>query len=267
LKDEQFCLSFELEALAEHIISKNTGRWIPGFTDRIVDMAHESRYKWVSQYVLDKNVLDIACGSGKGSYIIATEGKAKIVQAVDIDEKAIRYASIRHKQGSIIYNVCDAECFDSNVKYDVIVSFETIEHIKNMHKFLSNINNILNKDGNLFISTPISIYDVDENPANSYHVREWGFRKFQEIISKYFNITNIFIQSHPVDISNMQLALNIVKSIGISKPGVALMRLLKIFHPYTYAISPIIWDPKMYPVLMMGSSFLGYQILQCNTIS
>ena len=79
-----------------------------------------------SNLTKDKNILDIACGSGFGSYIIATDGKAKQVIGVDLDNDAIRYANHKFHHDNIKRFVGDAVKFKYKEKFDIIISFETI---------------------------------------------------------------------------------------------------------------------------------------------
>ena len=191
LTDEIFCLNYELKTLSGILTEGKLERWLPGFTDPTTDFDHEQRYKWALNFTKEKNVLDIACGSGKGSYIMAVEGKAKQVLGCDIESDAIRYASIKYKAQNLSYKIQDATKLKENISFDVIVSFETIEHIKETEFYLNSIYSHLNNNGIFIVSTPISEYEENTKPKNPYHVVEWGFKKFQEVISKKFMIEKV----------------------------------------------------------------------------
>lgn len=194
LQDEQFCQSFEIKALADLLIRKETERWVAGYSDPIVEKEHNSRYMWVSEFVSDKKVLDIACGSGKGSFILAQFGNAQAVTGCDLDSNAIKYASIRNSHPKVSFVADDAQKFTVENKFDVIVSFETIEHLPNVDDFLSGITKLLASDGYFFVSTPISRKTFDSKPENPYHLQEWGFEEFQKMISKHFTVEDVYIQ-------------------------------------------------------------------------
>jgi 2-polyprenyl-3-methyl-5-hydroxy-6-metoxy-1,4-benzoquinol methylase len=194
MRDEQFCQSFELKALADLLIRRESERWVSGFADVFVEKEHSSRYEWILQFVSNKTVLDIACGIGKGSNLMAIEGGANEVVGCDLDPDAIKYASIRHKHPNVSFVNHDAQTFQDERKFDVIVSFETIEHLPNVELFLNRMKELLKADGKIFISTPISKKSFDTDPHNPYHFQEWGFREFQNLISKYFFIEDIYLQ-------------------------------------------------------------------------
>src|SRR3989339_729977 len=79
---------------------------IPPYSKRLLQ-EHVLRYQFVSKYIKGKTVLDVACGSGYGSYIIANSG-AKKVYAADCDSKTISYAKKRYPHDNINYICTDA---------------------------------------------------------------------------------------------------------------------------------------------------------------
>lgn len=197
LIEELFCLKYELDALAEITLRNESERWIPGFIHQKTERDHIQRYELACKYVEYKDVIDIACGIGRGSYFLAQKGNARNVFGYDLSENAIRYAKHRNKHPHIKFEIKNAEQHVDIERYDVAVSFETIEHLKNYELFLRNIHTSLKTGGLLIISTPISNKEVDTKPKNPYHVQEWGFMSFQKIIEKYFKIDEIFVQLYP----------------------------------------------------------------------
>lgn len=191
--DELFCLNFELKMLSEQSLYRESERWVKGFTYKEVEKSHLDRYFLACKYAEGKNILDIACGSGYGDYLLINEGHAKSVTGVDLNNDAIRYGNIRYFNTNITRIVADATQFSSSKKFDFIISYETIEHIPNYMDFLVNLNQNLNEDGLLIISTPISRYTT-KNTDNPYHVIEWSFSDFHNLVSQHFTIYKIFVQ-------------------------------------------------------------------------
>ena len=248
LQDEQFCLAFELETLSKIATSNQLERWVSGFSYNHTEIEHALRYQWACQFVSGRNVLDIACGTGSGSYTMAKDGNAKHVTGCDIDPKAIRYASIRNKHERLTFLTQNAETFASEDKYDVIVSFETIEHIANVDSFLEHIKKSLSATGQFIVSTPISSMVLNETPDNRHHVREWGFLEFQKIISAYFKIDNIYVQLYPANLSIWNQLLNLRKKLRTN----------------TVISEPQLWSSSI-PAKELGKNRNGYQILQCKS--
>jgi len=249
IEDEQFCSSFEAKTLSGIVCNNQLERWVPGFCGIHTENEHEQRYNLVSKFTQEKNVIDIACGSGKGSYIMATEGKATRVTGCDVDEETVRYASIKYAHDRIHHEVKDAEELYFRQKSDILVSFETIEHLNNPRIFLEQVKKNLTEGGTFFVSTPISSRPINKNPYNKYHKIEWGFTEFQKLISEYFIIDVIYVQLYNYKDKNIFIRI-IKKILGRNVP----MLLSDI----------VAWDSEKYPPQSMGHKFKGYQIIKCK---
>jgi ubiquinone/menaquinone biosynthesis C-methylase UbiE len=179
----------ELESTAERVV--------PGKSDYEIYQEHIKRYVFASNYTKNKIVLDNACGTGYGAWYMLKKGDAKEVVGVDISEDAINYAKNNYTDENISFICADAADLPFSKKYfDVVVSFETIEHLKDNEKFLSECNRVL-KNGGIFIcSTPNKkIYSpYSEVPLNPFHIREFYPQEFYELISKYFTNIDLYGQ-------------------------------------------------------------------------
>src|SRR5207249_9324746 len=101
--------------------------------------------------VPEKRVLDIACGEGYGSAALARAGAASVV-GVDISAEACEHA--RRKYG-VDARVGRADRIPLPAgSIDVIVSFETIEHVERPESFLNECVRVLAPGGALILSTP-----------------------------------------------------------------------------------------------------------------
>ena len=101
-----------------------------------------------------KKILDLGCGGGILSEDLAREGAN--VKAIDSSSKLIKEAKRRAVDGKlkINYENCDiSKIFNRKEKYDIIISLEVIEHIKDFPRFLNNTFGCLNKNGLIIIST------------------------------------------------------------------------------------------------------------------
>jgi ubiquinone/menaquinone biosynthesis C-methylase UbiE len=152
---------------------------------------HLVRYEGVKSIVADKVVLDIACGTGYGSSILASS--AKRVIGVDIDEDTVEYAKQKYGSSKISFLQGEATAIpleDSSV--DVIISFETVEHIKNYKKFLQEIKRVLKPKGLLAISTPNDKTYIEDNP---FHQHEFIFSEFLTLLKNNFKNVQPYFQS------------------------------------------------------------------------
>ena len=152
---------------------------------------HIVRYLFASNYVSNLDVLDIACGTGYGTQILGKAGAKKVI-GVDLNKQAISKSNISNKLKNVNYkkgNACNLDFKDKS--FDLIISFETIEHIKEYERFLSEIERVLRNNGVLIISTPN--YKVSKN-KNPFHEKEFTKSKFKEILKKRFKVVKILNQ-------------------------------------------------------------------------
>ena len=68
---------------------------------------HLQRYRFAMPYVGGKRVLDLACGTGYGSYALRTLG-AREVAWVDLSEEAIAYARKNYARTGLSYEIGNA---------------------------------------------------------------------------------------------------------------------------------------------------------------
>lgn len=173
-------------------------RCIIGESDLITQRQHLDRYTYALGFVERKKVLDIACGTGYGTYMLSK--KAEEVVGIDISNEAIQFANSNYGGDNIKYFVQDANDLSSlhEGTFDVVVSFETIEHLKDYDNFLAEIKRILHDDGMLIISTPNKIFASprSKKPINPFHFREFELREFKNILLKYFSNVEVIGQDY-----------------------------------------------------------------------
>jgi len=156
---------------------------------------HVARYNFASKYIESKKVLDIACGSGYGSEILLEKG-AKYVIGCDISEEAINYGKKHYQKENMEFITNDIKKLDfSDEEFDCIVSFETLEHVKDQEKVMTELKRVLKKGGTLIISTPnLESRDNEEEEANSFHEKELTVKEFKKIVEKFFPKFELFSQ-------------------------------------------------------------------------
>lgn len=161
-----------------------------------LEMEHLHRYNSILDLVKDKIVLDIACGTGYGSSMLADN--AEYVYGVDISRETIEYCNKEYNKKNLKFfqgSVEKIELEDNSI--DVIVSFETIEHVeyKLQEEFLKEIKRVLKNDGILIISTPDKkIYSDIPKYKNEFHIKEFYKDEFKEFLNKAFSNVKFFEQ-------------------------------------------------------------------------
>lgn len=170
---------------------------MPGMDiDSEIAIFHYQRYRSILQLCKDKVVLDIACGEGYGSRILADT--AKFVYGVDIDAETIAEAVGTYKAENLTYREGTVENLEfPDAMFDVVVSFETIEHVDaNMQtKFIQEIRRVLKEDGCLIMSSPDK-RNYSEIPAftNKFHVHELYHDEFAALLQKEFRYMDFYYQ-------------------------------------------------------------------------
>ena len=174
-------------------------RFMPSIEDDPIRIEHLQRYWSIKEIVRDKVVVDAACGEGYGSNILAEV--AKKVIGVDIDTETVKnanekYAPVKTNLSYKQASVADLS-FVEDHSIDVVVSFETIEHISenDQQMFLMEIKRILRKDGILVMSTPNkAIYSDLHNYHNCFHIKEFYKEEFIKFIQQEFANTKLYNQ-------------------------------------------------------------------------
>lgn len=126
---------------------------------------HLARYQTAAGYVSGKRVLDIACGTGYGSQMLRLAG-ALFVVGVDLSAETVRYARQKYQTPGVEFICADAENFEWSEPFDVVVSFETIEHLHHPKMFLERIYRLLVPGGNFLLSVPLG----ETRHFDSYHL-------------------------------------------------------------------------------------------------
>jgi hypothetical protein len=123
--------------------------------------------------VAGRKVLDVACGEGYGSALIAR--RAAHVTGVDIAPAAIAHARARYATlPNLEFRAADCAALPfEDATFDVVVSFETLEHIAAQDAFLDEMRRVLRPGGFIVLSCPNKAeYSDKRDHANEFHVRE-----------------------------------------------------------------------------------------------
>jgi lipopolysaccharide biosynthesis protein/ubiquinone/menaquinone biosynthesis C-methylase UbiE/outer membrane murein-binding lipoprotein Lpp len=180
--------------MMDHKALKPDGeRFLPQFRG-IIELEHYHRYFLALTLVASKDVLDIASGEGFGSEILSRH--AGTVVGVDISPEAVAHASAHYARENLRFlqgSVTRIPLPDKSV--DVIVSFETIEHLTEHDTMMSELKRVLRADGCLIISSPNKLVYTDRaNYTNPFHLLELYTPDFLRLTSRYFAHTRHYGQ-------------------------------------------------------------------------
>ena len=155
---------------------------------------HFHRYLFALQFCRQRDVLDIACGEGYGSALLGQV--ARQVTGVDLDPDAIRHANTSYRDDVVSFVIGDCGSIPlADASVDVVISFETLEHIAAQGDFFAQIKRVLRPNGVLVLSTPdkVAYADVATTP-NPFHVRELSEAELRALVSGHFRNFRMFGQ-------------------------------------------------------------------------
>ncbi len=167
-----------------------TGERLETFVFNENTIEHLHRYAIAMELAAGKKVLDIASGEGYGTNMMAAV--ATEVVGVDIDAETIANAQQKYTKSNLSFKTgsadaipCKSDCFD------LVVSFETIEHHDRHHEMMAEIKRVLKPGGMLLISSPDKKYYSDlTGYKNPFHVKELYQQEFEDLLAQYFKHTS-----------------------------------------------------------------------------
>ena len=160
-----------------------------------VSVEHWHRYAVAADYAAGKDVLDIACGTGYGSHMLAAVARSVI--AIDIDEATIKKATYDYQKPNLHFktgNIVSIPCNDHST--DLVTCFETLEHITEHDRLMGELKRTLRPQGMAIISTPDKKFYSDlPGYQNPFHAKELYRAEFIGLLKKHFQFVHLSSQA------------------------------------------------------------------------
>ncbi len=159
---------------------------------------HVFRYvEAIKQMKSNGIVLDIACGNGYGTTLLA--GNQQKAIGGDLSEEAVKQCKEQFgDQKNVDFQVLDgtALSFD-NTYFDYVISYETIEHTTEYKKMLAEFNRVLKVGGTALISTPnILVNSPSGQVTNPFHTQEFTYEELDALLKGAFDEVIIYGQHY-----------------------------------------------------------------------
>jgi len=197
----------QLENVLEHCWGSEEGLWlwrnrsermdpaVPIF-DPLRSAFHLARYEFASGYSRERKVCDVACGTGYGAALLAQRGKALSVDGFDCCPLTIHYANQKYGSARVRFSVGEAERLPvADGSYQLLTSFETIEHVPQPAEVIAEFARVLQPDGILICSTP-NLWPLEIAP---HHLHVFSRETFVELLETRFKVCSLFNQNSGTD--------------------------------------------------------------------
>ena len=152
-----------------------------------VEIEHLHRYFWAREWCRGKDVLDVACGEAYGTAALAQV--AHTIVGLDCDLATMSRNDRDFAAANLTFVCADAVRLPfADASFDVVVSFETIEHLVQQRVFIQEISRVLRPCGVLIASSPDrDFYSAPGVQANPFHVQELDRDEFVHLLRERFD--------------------------------------------------------------------------------
>jgi 2-polyprenyl-3-methyl-5-hydroxy-6-metoxy-1,4-benzoquinol methylase len=152
---------------------------------------HLAVYEWIGPRVGGVRVLDMACGEGYGSAVLAATAAA--VVGVDANPEAHEHARLRYRASNLRFERGLVESFREPA--DAVVLLQTIEHLQRPAGALAHFRSLAGERGVVYISTPNVLTLAPRGASrseNPWHVHEYRAEEFQALCRSCFATVEMY---------------------------------------------------------------------------
>ncbi|HYM44711.1 MAG TPA: class I SAM-dependent methyltransferase [Solirubrobacteraceae bacterium] len=167
---------------------------------------HLAVYEWIAARVEGLRVLDMACGEGYGSDLLARV--AAEVVGIDANPEAFEHARLRYTRPNLRFVRDLVETFCQPA--DSVVFLQTIEHVQNPASVLEHFGSLVGDVGTVFVSTPNVLTLAPQGAArsdNPWHVHEYRAEEFERLCRGVFPSVELHGLFHARKLRVHELAL------------------------------------------------------------
>jgi 2-polyprenyl-3-methyl-5-hydroxy-6-metoxy-1,4-benzoquinol methylase len=167
---------------------------------------HLAVYEWIRVRVGGLRVVDLACGEGYGSEVLART--AYRVTGVDANPEAHEHARLRYRHPNVRFVRDMVETFSE--RCDAVVFLQTIEHVHDPDGVLENVRSMIAPNGAAYVSTPNVLTLApkgEERSGNPWHLREYRAEEFRALCAAHFGSVELHGLFHARRLRAHELAL------------------------------------------------------------
>ncbi|MBL8057065.1 MAG: class I SAM-dependent methyltransferase [Anaerolineales bacterium] len=173
-------------------------------------LIHARAYAEAAELAAGGAALDLGCNTGYGTAVLGT--RAARVVGVDVSARAIAAARQRYAAAHVTFEEVDGLRLPfPEASFDLVTSFQVIEHVADYGPYLTEIRRVLKPGGAALFSTPNASLRLDPGmpPWNPFHVREFTAGDLRDLLSRYFAavaVRGLFAQPELYALESTRLA-------------------------------------------------------------
>jgi 2-polyprenyl-3-methyl-5-hydroxy-6-metoxy-1,4-benzoquinol methylase len=118
------------------------------------DTARRYEIAKLFEFIKPETILDVGCGCGFHDLAMADYSFVKEVVGIDYSEKSILKANDAYPHPKVSRRVADLKCDVPRREYDLVVSFQVIEHLQDTRPFWEYCERACRSGGHIAIGTP-----------------------------------------------------------------------------------------------------------------
>jgi SAM-dependent methyltransferase len=148
-------------------------------------------YRWIASRVGGRRVVDLACGEGYGSAVLARTAVSVI--GVDANPEAFEHARLKYSGPRLSFERNMLELWDGDV--DCVVFLQTIEHVQDPDAVLDRLRELIGPAGVAYVSTPNVLTLAPkgaERSGNPWHMREYRAHEYRALCGRHFGSVDLF---------------------------------------------------------------------------
>ena len=171
---------------------------------------HLAVYEWIAARVDGNRVLDMACGEGYGSKVLA--GTAHSVIGIDANPDAYEHARLRYLAANLSFARGMVENYGDPGSFDAVVFLQTIEHVFDPVAVLGHLRSLLRPGGVVYVSTPNVLTLAPPGAAkseNPWHLKEYRAEEFRALCGAVFERVELLGVFHARKLRAHELALKL----------------------------------------------------------
>jgi SAM-dependent methyltransferase len=157
---------------------------------------HEAAYLWAEPLVTGRTVLEVGCGEGYGTALLARS--ARQIVGIDYDAITASHAAARYPRARFVRaNLAALPAPSESV--DLVATLQVIEHVWNHGEFVRECLRVLRPGGLLLVTTPnrLTFSPGLETPINPFHTKEFTAAELMDLLSANGFLVEQTLGLHP----------------------------------------------------------------------